>query len=122
MVVDNRPGAMGMIGVDRAAKAKPDGYTVVAGSISELAILPASGQKLPFDIDKDFVPRDPGRGSSGAVHLSTRIPSLRHWKNSPRSSRPSAPSGNGSRMRWESRQSEDRARGAWSRARKIPPP
>lgn len=56
VIIDNRPGAMGMIGADRVAKAKADGYTILAGSVSELAIVPAYGVKLPFDMDRDLEP------------------------------------------------------------------
>lgn len=56
VLVDNRPGAMGLIGADRVAKAKPDGYTILAGSVSDLAAVPALGVKVPFDIDKDLTP------------------------------------------------------------------
>lgn len=56
VIVDNRPGAMGMIGADRVAKAKADGYTLLVGTISDLAIVPAFGIKPPFDIDKDLAP------------------------------------------------------------------
>lgn len=56
VIIDNRPGAMGMIGADRVAKAKADGYTILVGSVSDLAIVPAYGAKLPFDMDRDLVP------------------------------------------------------------------
>lgn len=56
VIIDNRPGAMGMIGADRVAKAKADGYTILVGSVSDLAIVPAFGAKLPFDIDRDLTP------------------------------------------------------------------
>ena len=56
VLVENRPGAMGLIGADRVAKSKPDGYTIFAGSVSDLAVAPAVGVKMPFDIDKDLTP------------------------------------------------------------------
>lgn len=56
VLVENRPGAMGLLGADRVAKSKPDGYTILAGSISDLAVVPALGVKMPFDIDKDLTP------------------------------------------------------------------
>ena len=56
MVVDNRPGAGGNLGLDIAAKAAPDGYTIVMGESSNLAINPYLYRKLPFDPAKDVVP------------------------------------------------------------------
>jgi tripartite-type tricarboxylate transporter receptor subunit TctC len=56
VVVDTRGGASGLIGTELAAKAAPDGYTVVLGNVAPLAILPASTPKLPYDPIKDFSP------------------------------------------------------------------
>jgi tripartite-type tricarboxylate transporter receptor subunit TctC len=56
MVVDNRPGAGGNLGLDIAAKAAPDGYTLVMGESSNLAINPYLYKKLPFDPAKDVAP------------------------------------------------------------------
>ena len=55
VVVDNRPGAGGNIGADLAAKAAPDGYTIVIAS-NQVTMNPALYAKLPFDIEKDFAP------------------------------------------------------------------
>jgi len=56
VVVDNRPGAGGNIGVDATAKSTPDGYTVVMGQTSNLAISPSLYAKLPYDPVKDLEP------------------------------------------------------------------
>ncbi len=56
VVVDNRPGAGGNLGVDAAAKSAPDGYTLVMGQTSNLAINPSLYAKLPYDPLKDQVP------------------------------------------------------------------
>ena len=56
IVVENRPGAGGNIGVDAAAKASPDGYTLVMGQTSNLAINPTLYKKLPYDPLKDLAP------------------------------------------------------------------
>lgn len=53
-LINNIPGASGNIGTLAAAKAEPDGYTFVVGTISTLAINPIIGQ-VPFDPEKDFV-------------------------------------------------------------------
>src|SRR5215213_10937570 len=49
LVVDNRPGAGGNIGLDAVAKAAPDGYTVGMGQTANLAINPALYPKMPYD-------------------------------------------------------------------------
>ncbi|MBI4193617.1 MAG: tripartite tricarboxylate transporter substrate binding protein [Betaproteobacteria bacterium] len=54
VVVDNRPGAGGIIGLDFGAKAAPDGYTLVMCSSSTLILGPALGTKLPYDPVKSF--------------------------------------------------------------------
>lgn len=53
VVVDNRPGAGGIIGTELAAKAAPDGYTLMTAAITQ-AVLPSIHRKLPFDMVKDF--------------------------------------------------------------------
>ncbi|WP_028602034.1 Bug family tripartite tricarboxylate transporter substrate binding protein [Ottowia thiooxydans] len=56
VIVDNRPGAGGNLGVDAAAKAEPDGYTLVMGQTSNLAINPTLYKKLPYDPLKNLAP------------------------------------------------------------------
>ena len=56
VVVDNRPGAGATIGHALAAKATPDGYTILLGTSGGLATAPALGSKLPYDPVKDFTP------------------------------------------------------------------
>ena len=56
IVVDNRPGAGGTLGMEIASRAAPDGYTLVAVAASMLAITPHVYRKLPYDPQKDFVP------------------------------------------------------------------
>jgi tripartite-type tricarboxylate transporter receptor subunit TctC len=56
VVVDNRPGAGGTIGTALAAKAPPDGYTLLLGSSTELAVNPNLYSKLAYDTTRDFVP------------------------------------------------------------------
>ncbi|MFZ5781717.1 MAG: Bug family tripartite tricarboxylate transporter substrate binding protein [Pseudomonadota bacterium] len=54
--VENRPGAGGTIGADAAAKAAPDGYTLLMVTISTHGIAAAIYPRLPYDPQKDFAP------------------------------------------------------------------
>jgi len=56
VVVENRPGAGGNIGSDFAAKAAPDGYTILGGTISSHAINASLYPKMPYDVVKSFAP------------------------------------------------------------------
>jgi tripartite-type tricarboxylate transporter receptor subunit TctC len=56
VIVDNRPGANGIIGMEAAAKSKPDGYNLVLGVPSALTMNPYVFKKLPYDTFRDFVP------------------------------------------------------------------
>jgi tripartite-type tricarboxylate transporter receptor subunit TctC len=56
VVIDNRGGAGGMIGVELAAKSPPDGYTLVLGTIGPIAINPSLYAKMPYDPVKDLAP------------------------------------------------------------------
>jgi tripartite-type tricarboxylate transporter receptor subunit TctC len=55
-VIDNKPGAGGNLGVDAVAKAPADGYTLVLGQSSNLAINPTLYAKMPYDSQKDLAP------------------------------------------------------------------
>jgi tripartite-type tricarboxylate transporter receptor subunit TctC len=56
VVIDNKPGAGGNLGVDLAAKAAPDGQTIVMGAVATHAINPWLFSKLPYDPVRDFTP------------------------------------------------------------------
>jgi tripartite-type tricarboxylate transporter receptor subunit TctC len=56
VLVDNRPGAGGRIGVSLAARAAPDGYTLLFGSLSPFAIEPVVRSNVGYDPQRDFVP------------------------------------------------------------------
>jgi tripartite-type tricarboxylate transporter receptor subunit TctC len=55
-VIDNKPGAGGNLGVDAVAKSPADGYTLVLGQTSNLAINPTLYAKMPYDPQKDLAP------------------------------------------------------------------
>lgn len=56
IVIENRPGANGLIGADAVAKAANDGYTILVGTNSTNAAAPALFNNVPFDMHKDFQP------------------------------------------------------------------
>src|SRR5262249_38236591 len=55
-VIDNRPGAGGVLGAELAAKAAPDGYTLFLGGVGSHALNPNLIEKLPYDPIRDFAP------------------------------------------------------------------
>ncbi len=56
VVVDNRPGAGGALATQLAARAAPDGYTLVVGNTGTLTVLPHLQAKIPYDALRDFTP------------------------------------------------------------------
>lgn len=55
-IVENRPGAGTLAGTEAVARATADGYTLLMGGVSNMALNPALFRKLPYDAEKDFVP------------------------------------------------------------------
>lgn len=66
IVIDNRAGASGNIGLEAAAKAAPDGYTIFLGNIGTIAINPGVFRSMPVDTQKDLMP----------VTLVAEVPSI----------------------------------------------
>ncbi len=56
VLVDNRTGAAGIIGMEAIARATPDGYTLGMGNAATLALNPHLYQKLPYDVTRDYLP------------------------------------------------------------------
>ena len=69
VVVDNKPGASGMLGADTVAKSPPDGYTILIGTNSTNAALKFLMKKLPYDQDTAFTPV----GYIGSVPLMVAV-------------------------------------------------
>ena len=56
VIIDNRAGAQGAIGVDAVAKSTPDGYTLLVTSLSPVVITPSISKNLPYDPQRDLAP------------------------------------------------------------------
>ncbi|MGF6528796.1 tripartite-type tricarboxylate transporter receptor subunit TctC [Variovorax sp. PvP013] len=79
VIVDNKAGGQGVIAMQEAARAAPDGYTIVLGHVGTLAVNPAMMARLPYDVRKDFQPvtllaRVPMVFAVGAKVKATTLP------------------------------------------------
>ena len=74
IVVDNRPGAGGMLGVEMAARAAPDGYTLVTVTAAVITIVPHVYRKIGYDPLKDIVPVSVFIKSETALCVSAALP------------------------------------------------
>jgi tripartite-type tricarboxylate transporter receptor subunit TctC len=74
IVVENRAGASGMLGLDLVAKAAPDGYTIGAGQGGNLVVLPHTSKNIPYDALKDFAPVAISTTNYQGIVASTNAP------------------------------------------------
>ena len=74
IIVDNRPGANGMIGMELAAKAPPDGYTLVVSTTGAMPMNAAIYPKLPYDPIKDFAPISNFADSAFVLSVHPSVP------------------------------------------------
>lgn len=73
VVVDNRTGAGGVIGISLVAKSNPDGYTMLLASNGPLTYLPALNSKLPYDPEKDLAPISLAAGQPFVVTVANSL-------------------------------------------------
>jgi tripartite-type tricarboxylate transporter receptor subunit TctC len=73
VIIDNRAGAAGNIATEIVAKADPDGYTLLMGTIAALAINPSLYDKLPFDSVRDFAPIIQAVDSTNVLSLHSSV-------------------------------------------------
>ena len=66
MIVENKPGGAGNVAMQDVARAEADGHTLILGHVGTLAVNPYMFPKLPYDVDKDFVP----------VSLLAKVPNI----------------------------------------------
>jgi tripartite-type tricarboxylate transporter receptor subunit TctC len=90
VIVDNRPGAGGLIGAAAAARAEPDGYTLVTASIAYHVIAPAVSANPPFDPIRDFshVAFLGGPPNAFVLHPALKVNSVKQLVALARSGRP----------------------------------
>ena len=74
VVVDNKPGAAGAVGATAVAKAKPDGYTLLGGTISTHAINASLYPNLSYDPIKDFEPITLVGFIPNALYVDPKLP------------------------------------------------
>ena len=74
VAVENRPGASGIIGVDYAMRAAPDGYTLLIATLSTHVLVPATAERQPYDAVRDFAPVINLHRSIKALWVSSELP------------------------------------------------
>jgi len=73
-IVDNRTGASGIIGTEHVAKSPPDGYTLMMGSQTTHAVVPALYPKVPYDPARDFAPISMVASSPLLISVNPSLP------------------------------------------------
>ena len=74
LVIENRPGAVGMIGAEAVKRARPDGYTVLFTAASHSIQAAMRPKSLPFDAVRDFTPIGRAFTTSGLVAMNPSVP------------------------------------------------
>ena len=74
IIVENKPGAAGILGTEFVARATPDGYTLLSGATASFAIVPHLTAKLSYDPARDFVAVAPFARSASLLVINPSLP------------------------------------------------
>ena len=74
VVIDNRPGAGNTVGAEIAARASPDGHTLLSCNIASLAVGPALYRRLSYDPDRDFAPLGMIASNPNVLSVNPTVP------------------------------------------------